>query len=243
MAERERPYVGLPDHRGALREMLHRAPDHLPRAQPRRFRPQLLRRTHIGPARLARRLPRYRRLAPETRLRNAAVAREPEPFGARLPLRPQLVDILVRLLLARDQRRQLRQRRAPGQTVLVQPGQDLPAPRRERVHELPPVARDLEPRQAADHRRLDPEPERQQTPRQVLAVIRPDQPHIAPHLRRLDAPPLARPVARHVGDDAVRVQLRVLVPARQVPEPGRHQPVTRNARALPGHGIVGPRLK
>ena len=243
MPERERPDVGLPDDRGALGQMFHRAPDHLPRAQPRRLGPELLRRAQIGPAHLARRLLRCPGPAAEARLRDAAVPDKPELLDPRLPRRPQIVDVLVRLLLAGDQCRLLRQRRAPGQSVLVQPRQDFAAPGRKRVHERPPVARDLEPRHAADHRRLDPEPERQQAPRQVLAVDGPDQPHIAPHLRRLDAPPFARPVARHVGDDAVRVKLRVLVPARQVPEPGRHQTVRRNARALLGHRIVRPRLQ
>ena len=125
----------------------------------------------------------------------------------------------------------------------VQPGKNLAAPRRERIQHLARVARDLEARNPADHRRLDAEAQRDQPPGQLLAVIGADQLHVAADLRGLHAPPLSGPVARHVGQDAVRVQLRVLVPARQVPEPRRHQAVRRHPGAPPRRRVVAARLQ
>ena len=159
----------------------------------------------------------------------------------RLPLRLQRVEVLVDLALAGDQRRLLRQRRAVRKAVRVQPGKDLAAPRRERIQQLARVARDLEARNPADHRRLDAEALRDQPPGQLLAVIGADQLHVAADLRGLHAPPLPGPVPRHVGEDAVRVQLRVLVPARQVPEPRRHQTVRCNPGASPRRRVVAAR--
>ena len=241
MAQRDRPDVAFPEHRGALRQVLHRAPDDLPDAEPRRLWTQRRLRTQIGPARGPDGLSRRAFAAP--RPRDARVARDPEPLGPRPPIRPQRVDIPVGLAPAGDQRRLLRQRRAPRKTVLVQPGEDLAAPRGERVQQRPRVARDLEARHPADHRPLDPEALLDQPPGQLLAVIGADHLHVAPDLRRLDAPPRPRPVPRHVGEDAVRVELRVLVPARQVPEAGRHQTVRRHPRAPPRRRVVGPGLQ
>ena len=165
------------------------------------------------------------------------------PLRPRLPLRLQRVEVLVDLALAGDQRRLLRQRRAVRKAVRVQPGKDLAAPRRERVQHLARVARDLKARNPADHRRLDAEAQLDQPPGQLLAVIGADQLHVAADLRGLHAPPLSGPVARHVGEDAVRVQLRVLVPARQVPEPRRHQAVRRHPGAPPRRRVVAACLQ
>ena len=165
------------------------------------------------------------------------------PFRPRLPLRLERVDILVGLALPGDQRRLLRQRRAVWKAVCVQPRKDLAAPRRELVQQRARVARDLEARNPADHRRLDAQAQLDQPPRQLLAVIGADQLHVAADLRRLHAPPLPGPVARHVGQDAVRVQLRVLVPARQVPEPRRHQAVRRHPGAPARRRVVAARLQ
>ena len=239
VAQRDRPDVALPQYRRALREVLHRPPDDLAGAEPRRLGMQLLFRPYVGPApgSLARLVPVLRANLPG----EAAVVGN--PLRPPLPFRLQRVDILVGLVLPGDQRRLLRQRRAVRKTVRVQPGQDLAAPRRERVQQRARVARDLKARNPADHRRLDAPAQREQPSRQLLAVIGTDQLHVAADLGGLHAPPLTGPVARHVGEDAVRVQLRVLVPARQVPEPRRHQAVRRHPGAPPRRRIVAARLQ
>ena len=62
-------------------------------------------------------------------------------------------------------------------------------------------------------------------------------------LDEVGAPPLALWIARHVGDDAVRVELGIEVAAGEVAEGGRHEAVALDAGAPAGGGVPAPGLQ
>ena len=121
--------------------------------------------------------------------------------------------------------------------------QDVPPPGRERLPHFPVVARQLESRHGADHRGHGLIAERLKAPRQLVAVMRPDQFFVPPDRRRLDAPPFPGAVAGHVRHHAMRVQLRVQIAARKVPEGRRRHAVRLHPRPAPRCRVPAPRLQ
>ena len=218
MGERHRLQLVRREHRLALLQLLHRAGDDLDRRRRRR---------------------RLRRLARPDRRRG------PETLRAQAlePLLAQLRLHRLRLALARRERRLLHRRGGPVQAPIVHPGHDLAAPGRERLPQLPPVARDLETRYPPRHRRHDRIALVDQTPRQLVPVIGPDQPRIAVEKRRLNALPPPLRVARHVRNHRMGVQLRIPVAAGDVAEQRRHHRRRLHPRPPPRRRVPPPRLQ
>ena len=217
MLERQRLQIARREHRLALLKMPHRPPCDLQRRRNRRqYRP-------------APRAPRARNL----RERARAVG----------PDLPQHAVQRLRLGLARRQRRNLRLRLPALPALLVDKGQDRLSPGRERIPQLLVVARDLEALQPPRHRRRDRIAPFDQAARQLVAVEGPDQPRVPAQQRRFDALPTALTVTGHVGHHRMRVQLRVEVPARHMPEQRRRKPVPLHARAPAGLRVPAPRLQ
>ena len=173
----------------------------------------------------------------------APVAHEPHLPGPLAPFRNQVGEAHVLLALPRAERRLLRVLRVVGEIVFLQIRQDLRPPARERVHERLIVARELEPRHPSDHPRRHRHAERLHALREFVPVIRPDQLLAALDRRRLDAPPFARGVPRHVGQHAMGVELGVPDAAGQVAEPRHRHAMRRHPRALPGHRVEAPGLQ
>ena len=222
-AQRRRQKVGLPEHRVALLQVVHRPPRRLQRREPgRRPREAPLRpvETHRVP------VPR------ETLLRRPRLPQRRELDPSRLVLGPSRVE-----------GRRLRGLRAVVPAPLRHVGEDVAAAGRERLQHRGRVARQLEARQPANLGRRQHVAHRIQPPREVVAVPRPDQAAVPLEGRRLDAPPLARHVPRHVGDHRVGVELRVVVAAGDVPEGRRHHAVRLHPGTPPGRRVVAPGLQ
>ena len=167
----------------------------------------------------------------------------PELLRPGRPDRPQHRVQRLRLALPRRQRRDLRRRLAVVPALLVHMGFHLFPAGREGLLDPPVIARDLEAPHPPRHRRQDRVALRDQAPRQLVPVIGPDQYGVPVQLGRLDALPPALAVAGHVGDHRMGVQLRVKVPARDMPEQRRRHAVPLHARTPPGSGVVAPRLQ
>ena len=212
--------VGAPEDAPAFLQVLHRLPRRLQRRQPR------LLRHPVGPC-----------FAVPPCLDETEIGR---------PVPPQLHELALDgfgLLPARGQGRRLRVRGRVFLALVLHVPEDVPPPRRERVQPLPRPARDLEARQPAHRGRRQLVAEIPQPPRQVVAVPRAEYAPVASQQRRLDAPPFAVPVARHVRDHGMRVKLRVVAAACHVPERGRDHAVRRLARPSPRRGVVAAGLE
>ena len=168
---------------------------------------------------------------------------QPQCLRPRAPFRHEVRESPVLLAPARVQRRHLRILRRVGQLLLFQVFQDRPAPAREGIDERALVTRKLEPRYRPHHARRHRHAERLKAPRQLVPIIRSDQLLAAADLRRLHAPPFPRGSARHVGQHAVGVQLRVLVAARQMPEPRHHHAIRAHPGAAAGRRVPAPGLQ
>ena len=222
-AQSRRQQVGFAEHRMALLQVVGRLPDRFQRREPRRR-------------------------AREAALRPVEpylvrIPRKPECLGAGLPHRRQLARRGLVLPLPRMQRRRLRGLRAVVPALVRHVVEDVAPARRERLQHRRRIPRKLEARQPAHLGRDQHVAHLPQPPRQIVPVPRPDQTPIALEQRRLHAPPLARRVPRHVGDHRVRMELRVVVAARNVPEGRRHETVRLHPRTPPGRGVVAPGLK
>ena len=222
-AQSRRQQVGFAEHRMALLQVVGRLPDRFQRRE-------------------ARRRAREAALRPvEPYL--VRIPRKPECLGAGLPHRRQLARRGLVLPLPRMQRRRLRGLRVVLPALVRHVVEDVAPARRERLQHRRRVPRKLEARQPAHLGRNQHVAHLPQPPRQIVPVPRPDQTPIALEQRRLHAPPLARRVPRHVGDHRVRMELRVVVAARNVPEGRRHKTVRLHPRTPPGRGVVAPGLK
>ena len=177
------------------------------------------------------------------RARRGRGPREPELVRTLAPLRDQRREPDVDLSPSRVQRRHLGKLGRVGEPVRLEPGEDLPPPAGERVEQRPVVARNLEPRNPPHERRRDSVAERLKPLGEGVPVVRADELLAPPQLRGLKTPPLPVGIARHVREHRVRVQLRVLVAARQVPESGRDHALGANARAAPRRRLVAPGLQ
>ena len=205
----------------ALREMLHRAPRDHERRRRRRRSPR-------RPPAAPRRLP---------------VPREVERSDAQPPCLLELAALRLLLPLARVQHRLLHPLRRVVEVPLRHPCERFPAPRREALERRPVVARNLEARHPAHHRRRRRVAHLLEPALQLVTVVRPNQLLRTLHRGELGASPAPRTVAGHVRDHAVRVQLRVEVAARAVAEGRRHQPVGLHPGALAGGGIISAGLE
>ena len=103
--------------------------------------------------------------------------------------------------------------------------------------------RELEPRYRPHHARRHRHAERLKAPRQLVSIVRSDQLLAAADLRRLHAAPLARSIPRHVGQHAVGVELRVLIAAREMPEPRHHHAVGLDPGAAARRRVPAPGLQ
>ena len=168
---------------------------------------------------------------------------QPQCLGPRAPFRHEVRESAVLLVPARAQRRLLRILRRVGLLLLFQVFQDRPAPARKGIDERALVTRKLEPRDPAYEGRRHRHAERLKAPRQLVPVIRSDQLLAAADPGRLHAPPFPRGSARHVGQHAVGVQLRVLVAARQMPEPRHHHAIRAHPAAAAGRRVPAPGLQ
>ena len=168
---------------------------------------------------------------------------QPQRPRLRAPLRHQLRETPVLLPPPRVQRRHLRELRRVGQAQAFQVLQDRPAPAREGIEERALVTRKLEPRYRPHHARRHRHAERLKAPRQLVPIIRSDQLLAAADLRRLHAAPLARRIPRHVGQHAVGVELRVLIAAREMPEPRHHHAVGLDPGAPARRRVPAPGLQ
>ena len=172
-----------------------------------------------------------------------ALPDQPQCLRPRPPFRHQVRESPVLLAPARAQRRLLRILRRVGQLLALQIREDLAASARERVQEEALVARKLEPRHPSHEGRRDSHAGRLKTPRELVPVKCPDQLLAAADLRRLHAPPFPRGRARHVGQHAMGVQLRVLVAAREMPEPRHHHAIRLHPGAAAGRRVPAPGLQ
>ena len=198
MAERQRLQLALGEDRLPLFQMPHGAPDNLQRRGDRR---------------------KDDRLPGARHGRNRGQTHPSRPLG---PIGLQHRPHWLRLALARCVRRDLRRALAVGQVLLLEVVQNLASARRECIAEFLVVARDLEALYPARHRGQNRIALLHQPPRQLVPVIRPDQPRVAVQRDRLDALPPALRIPGHVGDHRMGVQLRVQVAARDMAEGRRH---------------------
>ena len=159
-------------------------------------------------------------------------ALQPEAYGPLPPCGHQLGKARLRLAPARVQRRHLRRRRRIRKVPFFEKPENLAPSPRERVEKVLAVARELESRHPPDEPRRDREAQPHQPRRKLVAVIGADQLRVPPDQGRLHAPPGPRPDPRHVGQDAVGMELGVEIPARQVPESRDCHAVGRNPRPL-----------
>ena len=219
MAERQRLQVPLGEDRLPFFQVPHGAPDDLQRRRARRMRDR--------PPRA-----RYRRDGVEAGL-SCTVG----------PGRPQHRAQRLRLPLACRKGRLLRRRLAVDPALLLHVGQNLLSARREGLLEPPSVARDLETRDPARHRRHDRIAPLDQPPRQLVAVIRPDQPCVAVQQHGLHARPHSLRIPGHVGHDRVGVELRIEVAARDMTKQRRHHRGRLHPRPPAGGRIPAPGLQ
>ena len=137
----------------------------------------------------------------------------------------------------------LRAGRRVGPAPAAEVGEQLPASRGERIEHGARVAGNLEARHLSDEGGDGGVAEALEPGAQLVAVDRADEELRALHRGELRAAPLPCPVARHVGDDRVGMELGVEVAARHVAEGGRRQAVGPDSRAAPGPRLVAPGLE
>ena len=198
---------------------------------------QVLRRL---PGRLQRRHPRLRPFVPGSRDPRLDKSERLRPA---VPELHELARDRFGLPSPRGEGRRVRVRGRVFHALVRHVPEDVPPPRRERVQPFPRPAGDLEARQAADRRRDKLVSEVTQPPRQVVPVPRAEHAPVPVQQRRLDAPPFAAQVARHVRDHGVRVELRIVAAARHVPERRRDHAVRRLARPSARGRVVAPGLE
>ena len=196
--------------------MLHRLPDRFQRGQPCRIG-----RNHPG-------LP---------------LLGEAKRFRTAVPELHKFAPDRLGLPAARDKRRRLRVGCRVGAAFIRHVLQDVLPPRGEGLQPVLRPAGYLEARQAAHGCRGQIIPEVPQTPRQIVAIPRPEHAPVASQQRGFDAAPCAVPVARHVGEHRMGVELRVVVAARHVPEGRRDHPVRRLPGPSTRRGVIAPGLE
>ena len=209
----------------------------------RKRRPPLLQPLDLPPRRADRRRTlndrlRFPRATPLAAPRRLRVPWRTQFAGAQPPDRLQLLAVRLRLAPPRVQHRLLHPRRRVLFSPVRQPLQRFRPPRRETGQQLLAVARDLEPGHVAHVRRRGRVTQRLQPLPQLLAVVGSDQPLRPLQRRELGAAPRPLRIARHVGDHAMRVQLRIQVAARHVPERRGHHPVRLHPRTPPRRPVV-----
>ena len=172
-----------------------------------------------------------------------AAARGPELAGTGPPRGAQHPPVRLGLAPTGVERGLLRTGRSVGPAPAAEVGEQLPASRGERIEHGARVAGNLEARHLSDQRGDGGVAEALQPDSELMAVDRADEESGALHRGELRAAPLPCPVARHVGDDRVGVELGVQVAARHVAEGGRRQAVGPDPRAAPGRGLMAPGLE
>ena len=177
------------------------------------------------------------------RAKRRRFALQPEAYGPLPPCGHQLGKARLSLAPARVQRGHLRRRRRIRKIPLIEKPENLSPSSRERVEKVLAVAREFESRRPPDELRCDREAQSHQPRRKLVAVIGADQLRIPPDQGRLHAPPGPRPGPRHVGQDAVGMELGVEIPARQVPESRNCHALSRNPRPLPCLRVPAAGLK
>lgn len=139
--------------------------------------------------------------------------------------------------------RHLRRRRGIGEIPVLEVPEDLPPSPGERVEMFLAVTGELEPRHPPDEPRRHRVAEPHEPGRQFVAVVGPRSVSRSAGSGSVPGSSSPRCVPRHVGHDAVGMELGVEVPAGQVAESRAHHAVGRDSRPALGGRVPAPGLE
>ena len=168
----------------------------------------------------------------------APLLRDPPLASNIAPKRLELLASRLVLASSGEERRGLRRAHVVAPALVPDEVEDLAPAAREALERLPRPARDLETRHPADHGGPERKARLAKPARELVSVEGADEPLRAGEESDFGAPPPS-PAPGHVRDDAVRVELRIVVAARHVLKRRRYQPGRTHLRRAP-EGRVPP---